>query len=80
MPVLWFEQHVKAPPLMANVVKLVLNAPVIGQIVGLLIVILGVLLITWNVRSIKQYYDTNDNLRKTTTSHMSVLQPLVNKK
>lgn len=65
---------------MANVVKLVLNAPVIGQIVGLLIVILGVLLITWNVRSIKQYYDTNDNLRKTTTSHMSVLQPLVNKK
>lgn len=80
MPVLWFEQHLKAPPLMASVVKLVLNAPVIGQIVGLLTVILGVLLITWNVRSIKKYYDRNDNLHKTTSSHMSVLQPLVTKK
>lgn len=77
MPVLWFEQHVRAPPTIANIVKLVLNAPVIGQIIGLLTVILGVLLITLNVRSIKRYYDSEDNLHKATASNMSVLQPLV---
>lgn len=78
MPVLWFEQHVTASPNVATIVRAVINAAVIGQIIGLILVFFGIGLITLNVRSIKRYYD-EDNLHKATSSHMSVLQPLVMK-
>lgn len=78
MPVLWFEQHVTASPNVAMIVKAVLNVPITGQIIGLIIFLFGIGMITLNVRSIKKFYD-EDNIRNATSSRISVLQPLVKK-
>lgn len=45
MPILWFEQHVKADQDIANIVKLILAAPAAGQIIGVILVIIGLLLV-----------------------------------
>jgi hypothetical protein len=42
MPVLWFEQHVVASNNVANLVKIVLAAPLAGQIMGAILIIIGV--------------------------------------
>ena len=45
MPVLWFEQHVVADESLANLVKLLILAPTIGQILGMILVLTGLTLI-----------------------------------
>lgn len=42
MPVLWFEQHVVASKTVSNLVKIILAAPLAGQILGVILVIIGV--------------------------------------
>ena len=44
MPILWFEQHVQASETVVNLVKLVLAAPKIGQIIGWILFIVGLAL------------------------------------
>lgn len=43
MPVLWFEQHVVMSESIANEIKLVLNLPLMGQIMGVVICIIGLI-------------------------------------
>lgn len=43
VPVLWFEQHVKMSESIANEVKLVLNLPLMGQLMGVVICIIGLI-------------------------------------
>lgn len=42
MPVLWFEQHVVATEKVGSIVKLILAAPLAGQILGVVFVIIGI--------------------------------------
>lgn len=44
MPILWFEQHVVASSDIARLVKLILAAPTIGQVLGGIIFIIGLAL------------------------------------
>lgn len=43
MPILWFEQHVKMNEEIADTVKLILKVPHIGQLLGVLFVLIGTL-------------------------------------
>lgn len=43
MPILWFEQHVVASSSVASMVKLVLAAPTIGQVLGVILLIIGLI-------------------------------------
>lgn len=44
MPVLWFEQHVVADKTVSNIVKLILAAPTLGQILGFIFAVTGLAL------------------------------------
>jgi hypothetical protein len=43
VPVLWFEQHVEMSESIANEIKLVLDLPLMGQIMGVVICIIGLI-------------------------------------
>lgn len=45
MPILWFEQHVKMSESIANEIKLVLNMPKIGQVIGAVQCIIGIIIL-----------------------------------
>lgn len=45
MPVLWFEQHVVADESLASLVKVILAAPMAGQVLGIVFVMIGVTLL-----------------------------------
>lgn len=45
MPVLWFEQHVVASKTISNLVKLILAVPLIGQVLGALLLLFGIVLV-----------------------------------
>lgn len=45
MPILWFEQHVVASSTIAQLVKVILAAPTIGQVLGGIFVIIGIILV-----------------------------------
>lgn len=42
MPILWFEQHVKMGEDIADEVKMILNLPRLGQIMGIVFIFIGV--------------------------------------
>lgn len=43
VPVLWFEQHVKMSESIANEIKFALNMPLMGQIMGIVMFIIGLI-------------------------------------
>lgn len=45
VPVLWFEQHVKMSEDIANEIKLVLDLPLMGQIMGVGVSIIGLIIL-----------------------------------
>jgi len=50
MPVLWFEQHVKASDSIASTVKWILFIPTAGQLLGVLLTIVGFTLTVWTIQ------------------------------
>lgn len=48
MPILWFEQHVIMSEDIANEVKMILSFPAVGQTMGAIFVVIGLILIIIN--------------------------------
>jgi scavenger receptor class B, member 1 len=79
MPVVWFEQHVKASSNIAIIVKLILNAVTIGQIFGFILTGIGVFLIALILCTQEKIYEF-DSLEKTennNNNNSTVTQPLM---
>lgn len=80
MPVVWFEQHVKASSNIALIVKIILNATTIGQIFGFLLTAIGAFLIALILCTQEKIYEF-DTLEKTenNNNNSTVTQPLMRK-
>jgi hypothetical protein len=84
MPIVWFEQHVKASSGMAQIVQIILNASIIGQIFGVISTIIGIGIVasiictkqkSYNFAAIDKTEKNNNN-----NEHNSVVtQPLMRK-
>lgn len=80
MPVLWFEQHVVASKNVVNIVKLVLGAPLAGEILGIIFVIIGTTLLLVSCCKRDQKETPSTNKSKTDfqkTSNLGESLPLV---
>lgn len=92
MPILWFEQHVKMSEEIADEVKMILQLPRLGQIMGFVFIVIGALQIAFFplkncltrlfcTKHIKNC-DLNKNLKvdPIELKHMPEISPLIQEK
>jgi hypothetical protein len=82
MPIIWFEQHVVATKNVANLVKVILAAPIAGKILGIIFAIIGITLSLAACKVKRDHYKIpqTDNLKtdsQTATKNIPEMSPLM---